>query len=88
MVKQTNNDIVAALPQYNKIAGTNLEGRPCRGERRKPCTECGAGFDPYGTSWYFTDSSSPWDADKLCSDCMASRLGGHYLEDEPEEDDY
>ena len=83
-----NHDIAAALPQYNKNAGTNLEGRPCVGEHRKPCTDCGAGFDSYGTSWYFTDSRSPWGADKFCSDCMASRLGGHFIEEESEEDDY
>eukprot|EP01043_Picozoa_sp_COSAG02_P012405 COSAG02_NODE_478_length_21511_cov_120.811087_1_plen_292_part_00 len=87
----TTNDIAVALQQYNRNNGVNFAGAPVRGQHRKPCTDCGTKFHSFDAGYYYTDTLSPWGADKLCSGCMAERLGG-YFADAPgaygDEEDY
>ena len=56
----------------------NFAGAPVRGQHRKPCTDCGTNFHSFDAGYYYTDTLSPWGADKLCSGCMAERLGGYF----------
>lgn len=60
---------------------------------RKNCTECNHAFASlgFGDEWYWTDFTSPWGAEKLCSDCMATKVGGYFEEggiSGEDEDDY
>lgn len=73
-------EVCSAVRAYNAQNGTDLIGRPVSGNHRKPCTDCGASFSyGYGeTAYYFTSEDSPWGADKLCIECMCSRMGGGY----------
>ena len=90
-VSRTRVLIYALFLSHNRNNGVNFAGAPVRGQHRKPCTDCGTNFHSFDAGYYYTDTLSPWGADKLCSDCMAERLGG-YFADAPggygDEEDY
>jgi hypothetical protein len=89
----TISSIMSALPKYNQNVGTNIEGRRVAATHTKPCTDCGTSFDENEEKWYFTEAGNgAWGADKRCAECMATLLGGSYIEEDEsgdsEDDDW
>ncbi|KAK3275552.1 hypothetical protein CYMTET_16322 [Cymbomonas tetramitiformis] len=75
----SRDGIESALLGYNEAHGTCFAGRQVQREHRKGCMGCGGGFCL--VEWYYTDlSTDPWSAEKYCSECMARKLGGRFVE--------
>ena len=79
-------EIEMELQRYNRVQRTNLSGRPVTGHHRKKCSDCDCSFYE---GYYYTDFAAPWGAEKLCQECMATKLGGYFEPSFDEEsDDY